>query len=211
MFDSYEEINNYTELKKELGFVFDSKKYIGDIIKQIQDRDSEDRTLSEKVLTKVRNVRTKPGKSKTRDEWRKILSKVLWEDFHLGNWSSKEKSGHQAKATLWTDGAEWPSDLDAKIDALKQCYEICDKAAREMNLSQDDVLSRLDKNFRAYCRKTNKQLTSWEDATNLVFNVLNEKWLLNYNEDGNKQQRTPSGTGAAVFNFFNEPADEFDR
>lgn len=185
MFDSYEEINNYTELKKEFGFVFDSKKYIADIIKEIQERETDDSTLSERVLTKVRKIRTNYEKKKTRDERRMILVKALREDFHLGNEPSNNKFSHQEKATLRRDGAEWPSDLDAKIDAMKQCYEICDKAAREMNLSQEEVLLRLDKNFRAYCKRTNKPLTGWEDATNLFFSVLDKVWLLNYSEDGN--------------------------
>ena len=84
IFDSYEEITNYTELRKEFSFVMKSKKYIEDILKQIEDKETNDQTFSEKVLEKVRIIRTKYGETKRKDEWRKILTSVLVRDFGIG-------------------------------------------------------------------------------------------------------------------------------
>ena len=184
MFDTYEEINNYTELKKEFGFVFNSNKYIDVIISQIENKETEDQTISDKVLQKVRNIRTKYGETKRKDEWRKILISVLAKDFSL---CIKKKESN----TSQLNGEEWPSDLDLKIDEMKKSFEICDRAAREHNLSQEEVLSILDTNFRVFCHKTRKPLKDWEDATNLFFNVIDKKWLKDY--ENNRDNATHGG------------------
>ena len=201
MFDSYEEITNYTELRKEFKFVLKSKKYIEDILTQIEDKEKKDQTFSEKVLEKVRNIRTKYSETKRKDEWRKILISVLVRDFGIG----PENKGQPN--TTPSSSAEWPTDLDAKIEAMKQCYELCDRAAREQNLSQEEVTKLLDNNFRAYCRKTNKPLKDWKDATDLFFNVVNKNWLKDYDineNNGNNEQRTTNNDIGKVFSYFHQ-------
>lgn len=204
IFDSYEEITNYTELRKEFSFVFKSKKYIDNILKQIEDKETNDQTFSEKVLEKVRNVRTKYGETKRKDEWRKILISVLVRDFGIG----PENKCHVN--TTPSNGAEWPTDLDAKIEAMKQCFELCDRAAREQNLSQEEVTKLLDNNFRAYCRKTNKPLKDWKDATDLFFNVINKNWIKDYDiTENNRKNATHGGNESdnveeAVMRYFDE-------
>lgn len=204
MFDSYEEINNITELEKELGYVLDSKKYIADIIKQIQERESDGQNLSEMVLWKVRDHRTR-YKKKSKKERRNILLSALWCDFGLGKEPSEKSTNHQTKSHPWPDNADWPDNIDGKIESMKKCYEICDRAARDFNLAQDEVLHRLDVNFRAFCKKTNKPMRNWEDATNLLFSVIDKKWLLGYSDYGNKQQTTKTNSRNTVIDFFNDP------
>jgi len=210
MFDSYEEINNYTELSKELGIVLDSKKYIADIIKQIQDREPDGQNLSEAVLTKVRDHRTR-YKDKSKKARRNILLTALWCDFGIGKEPSKKSINQKVKSKVWPENADWPDNIDGKIEAMKKCYEIFDKAARDFSLAQDDVLRRLDVHFRAFCKKTNKPLRNWEDATNLFYSVIDKKWLLGYSDYGNKQRTTCNVSGTAASKFFNEPAEELDR
>ena len=187
IFDSYEEINNYTELRKEFSFMMKSKKYVNDILRQIQKKEAEDQTFSEKVLEKVRDIRTKYGEKKKKDEWRKILVTVLGRDFGIGSTPKKQQESEIP------NGIEWPKDLDAKIEAMKQSFEICDRATREQNLSQEEVIKLLDNNFRAYCRKTNKPLKNWTDAINLFFNVINKQWLKDYEINENNGNNEPQG------------------
>lgn len=180
MFDEYEEINNYSEIKKELRFVLDSKTFISSIIKQIQEREESDSLIGERVLSLIRRAHTDYAGKKGKAEWRNLLLAILWEEEKIGKKPSKEKKVDLKIAS------PWPDTIDDKIEAMKQCYEICDRAAREYQLSQEETLSRLDVNFRAYCKKYNKSLKNWEDATRLFFNIINEQWFLKYKVYGDK-------------------------
>lgn len=177
----YEEINNYTEIKKELRIILDSKSFVSTIIKQIQDREAEDSLLPERALTIIRNARANYSGKKGKVEWRNLLLAILWEEEKLGKEPSKKKEVDSK------DADPWPETLDEKIEAMKQCYEICDRATREHNLSQEETLSRLDINFRAFCHKYNKPLKNWKDATELFFNVINKPWFLKYNDYDNNR------------------------
>ena len=171
MFDDYEEINNYTEITKELAYILDSKKFRDTITKQIQVKETDNPAISEDVLTKIRHIRTSYEK-RGRMQWRKILISVLWEDFGIGIAPKRDKT------SLYDDLPPWPDNIDDKIKAMQQSYEICDKAKREFELSQEKVISILGNEFRDHCINHNKPLKDWKDAISLFFTLLNKPWFL---------------------------------
>ena len=177
LFDEYEEISNYTELSKELTKVCDSKIFVEKIIKQTQAKEADDPTISEEVLTKIRQIRTNANSKdnpKSRAEWRKILVAALWEDFGIGTAPKKSKSCQHDELSTWPDN---PED---KIKVMQESMEIYDKAVRiNQEFTQEKVHSILGNEFLDYCLKKNKPLRDWKDATNLFFNVFNQSWFLN--------------------------------
>ena len=201
LFD-YEEINNYTEIKKELSIILDSKSFVSTIIKQILDREAEDSLLPERALTIIRNVRANYSGKKRKVEWRNLLLAILWEEEKLGKEPSKKKEVDSK------DADSWPETLDEKIEAMKQCYEICDRAARVYKFSQEETLKLIDRNFRAYCHNYSKPLKNWIDATELFFNVINKPWFLNYNVYEKNRYKQTDNSRYAEFHFLNESADE---
>ena len=202
IFDKFVEINNYTEIQKELSLVLDSKKFISTIMKQIQEREETDSLLPERALTIIRNARSIYSEKKKKYEWRNLLLAILWEEEKLGKEPSKKKEVDSK------DTDSWPETLDEKIEAMKQCYEICDRAARIYNFSQEETLSLLDRNFRVYCHNYSKPLKNWIDATELFFNVINKPWFLNYNVYEKNRYKQTDNSRYAEFHFLNESADE---
>ena len=173
MFDDYEEINNYTEITKELAYILDSKRFRETIIKQIQVKETDNPAISEDVLTKIRHIRTS-YENKGRMQWRKILISVLWEDFGVGIAPKRDKT------SLHDELPPWPDNSEDKIKAMQQNFEICDKAVRiDQKFTQEKVLSILGNEFLDYCMKKNKPLKDWKDATSLFFSVFNKPWFLN--------------------------------
>lgn len=200
IFDDYEEITNLTEIEKELKGVIYARSYIVKVMKQIGDQEMKDKQFSEKVLSKVRHIRTKYAK-KGKEQWGRVLKTVLWCDFHLGD-ESMEKDNCQQKTS-----ATWPDTIDEKIKAMQLSYEICDKVMRDYGLSQERTVSILENEFREHCIKHQKPLKNWKDATSLLFNLLGSDWFLTKKRyESKRNERNNEGWQAAA-SFLGESAD----
>ena len=169
-YDTYVEINNFTEIAKELQNVYEND-YIEKIIKQVEALEVDNPAISEDVLTKIRQILTtyeKRGKKQLGN----ILTAVMWRDFNIGKAPKNDKSCQQGELLFW------PDSLEEKIKVMQQHYVICDRTKREFGLSQERTISILGNEFQHYCQTKGKPLKDLKDATDLFFNVMNKPWFL---------------------------------
>jgi hypothetical protein len=183
-YDPFEEINNYTEIAKELRNVYEND-FIEIIIKQVEALEADNPAISEEVLTKIREKFTF-YKNRGGKQLGNILNAVLWQDFGIGKPPKNDKSCQQGELLFW------PDSLEEKIKVMKENYVICDRAQREFELSQARTLSILENEFLRYCLDTEKPLKDLRDATRLFFNVIKEPWF--FKKYGNEKRNNDTDT-----------------
>lgn len=211
LFDDYVEMNTLYYIQEQLKIIIKSKKYIKMIMEQL--KNNEQKGTHEDVLATIKSKRSDYDK-KTENERASLILSVLGKEHHLGDPS---KFGKPCK----NDERFWPDDLEGRIKVMMESSEIKDRAARERGLSSEDVDTLLQGDFYQICLKNNKLQKDWSDAVSYFFNWLNRLGIQgplqnvsfgnNKHTKSNYGQTTTSSTGAVAFEFFNEPADEFDR
>lgn len=185
-FDEYEEITNHTEMKKEMTLLGFPKEFTDKVLIDTENLEAEGVISSENVISKIRYVKSKYA-AKGKKQCRNILRKILWDDFNIGEEVKKcDESEHYL--------LPWPDNINDKIRAMQESYEICDRAIREhpeLSLTSEKVINILGHEFRDYCINSNhpKPLRDWKDATELFYTLLKKSWFvnkLNY-ENGDNQ------------------------
>ena len=181
-----------------------SKQYIMTVCSQLKQRlesGNPDKELPSKLSNKISAMRTRYGSAGPKAVGRNIVN-AFWEDFQLGTEPKKK-----AKASSLFQF--WPESLEEKIALMQQSSDFVNKAAELGGIGVEEVISLLGTTFLNKCRMESKPLKDWEDATSFFTNWL-KYYIKNRSKYGNDQQRTASSKGTAAFDFFNEPAEEFE-
>ena len=181
-----------------------SKQYIMTVCSQLKQRlesGNPDKELPSKLSNKISAMRTRYGSAGPKAVGRNIVN-AFWEDFQLGTEPKK-------KAKASSPFQFWPESLEEKIALMQQSSDFVNKAAELGGIGVEEVISLLGTTFLNKCRMESKPLKDWEDATSFFTNWL-KYYIKNRSKYGNDQQRTASSKGTAAFDFFNEPAEEFE-
>mgnify|MGYP006988847607 FL=1 len=181
-----------------------SKQYIMTVCSQLKQRlesENPDKELPAKLSSKICAMKTRYGKYGPKAVGRNIVN-AFWEDFQLGT-EPKNKGKISAPFQFW------PDSLEEKIALMQQSSDFVNKAAELGGIGVEEVISLLGTTFLNKCRVESKPLKDWEDATSFFTNWL-KYFIKNRNKYGNEQQRSTSSNGSAAFDFFNEPAEEFE-
>lgn len=197
----YEQMDTLYYVREELKKVLYSKKTINNIIEQL--KNNEQLGTHDEVLATIKaKLSQYAGKSK--NSVAKIILSVLGGEHHLGD---PTKFGETPKE----DKELWPDSVEGRLKVMQESPEIKDKAAKEFNLSSNDVDVLLQGDFLKNCKTNGKLQKDWTDAYNYFFNWIKKLGIhgpLNNLKYGNNEQRN-SNNGGTITSGYGRTTDYF--